>query len=132
MTREQYFELKAELKELAKKIRAKKDERKSNCRSFSLFEKQNGGFNDYYKGRISQTQWLAIRSDYDQLLRALNDSIEDVEILRRDYRLRHVAYCLARGRTMAEIEPRNKEGNELSIELLKPFLKKYELSEKVA
>lgn len=132
MTREQYFELKAELKELAKKIRATKDERKQNCRSFSLFEKQNGGFNDYYEGRIGETQWLAIRSDYNQLLRAQNGSIEDVETLRRGYRLRHVVYCLARGRTMAEIEPQNKEGNELSIELLKPFLKKYELSEKVA
>lgn len=32
----------------------------------------------------------------------------------RNYRVKHVAYCLARGRTMEQIEPKVREGNELS------------------
>lgn len=132
MTREQYFELKAELKELATKIRETKNERKVSSRAFSLFEKENGSFNDYYEGRIGETQWMSIRDGYHEVYRAQNAAIESVDNLKREYRLRHIVYCLARGRTLSQIEPHNKEGNEISIYFLKPFLKKYELPEKVA
>lgn len=132
MTKEQYLNLKGELKELAKEIRQTKNERREKARTFSFFEKNNGGFNDYYEGRIGETQWLSIREDYNKLLHAQVNSAEDVTILKREFREKHIAYCLARGRTLKEIEPHNKEGNEIDAFTFKSILKKYEIPEKVA
>jgi len=41
------------------------------------------------------------------------------------YRHKHVAYCIMRGRELAQIEQKVRPGNELSESLLEKYLKEY-------
>lgn len=45
----------------------------------------------------------------------------DLEKMQWDFRHRHIAYCLLRGRTMEQIENKNREGNEPSKNLIDTY-----------
>lgn len=127
MTRTQYFTLKEELKELAQKIRNQKNARKSSAQAFSKFQLKNGTLNDFWKGRMSSSDWLLIRDEHNKLWAEQMRSAFAVEDMAEEFRLKHVVYCLARGRTIKEIEPHNKKGNHLDIIPISRTAKKYGL-----
>jgi hypothetical protein len=129
MTKEQYLGLKEELKELASKIKATKPEFKETQRDFSKYQKENGTFNDYYEGRMNSTTWETIRPEYNKLWREQESKRDDIDSLRREFRHKHIVYCFARGRTMKEIEPKVRKGNEPSKHELQRLMKEYDVRE---
>jgi hypothetical protein len=42
-----------------------------------------------------------------------------------DYRHMHIAYCLLRGRTMQQIENKNRENNEPNQSLIRKYMEQY-------
>ena len=132
MTKEQYKNLKQELKDLAEKIRETKADHKNDQREFSIYSRENGTFNDYYDGRINSTKWEAIRPEYNKLYSKQLKSHQTKESLRREYRHKHIVYCFARGRTMQEIEPKVREGNDPSRHELERLMKMYDVREPLA
>jgi len=128
MTKEQYFNLKQELKDLAVKIRESKDDHKNDQRAFSQCSKQ-GTANDYYDGVIDSVKWEAIRPTYNKLYSKQLKSLQEKYSLRREYRHKHIVYCFARGRTMQQIEPKVREGNEPSRHELERLMKIYDVKE---
>lgn len=127
MTRTQYLTLKEELKELVQKIRNQKAVRRTTAQAFSKFQKENHTFNDFYKRRIGDSDWLPIKEEYWKHYKQQLNAAEDVDKMRADYRIKHVVYCIARGRTLEEIEPHVREGNELDKRQLKKMLEAYEV-----
>lgn len=127
MTRIQYLSLKQELKELAQQIRNQKAARKTTAQAFSKFQKENHTFNDFYERRISDSDWLPIEEEYWKLAKKAMDAYDSADRMRADYRLKHVVYCLARGRTLEQIEPHVREGNEIDQRGLKKMLEEYEV-----
>lgn len=113
MTKETYFNLKQELKDLAVKIRETKIGHKNDQRGFSISSKK-GTFNDYYEGRINSATWEEIRPEYNKAYNKQANSHSDLMSMKREYRHKHIVYSLARGRTMEQIEPKVREGNEPS------------------
>ena len=43
----------------------------------------------------------------------------------RDYRHKHIVYCLLRGKTMEQIENKNREHNEPNASLIKKYMEEY-------
>ena len=129
MTREQYLKMKKEQKALATKIRNEKNEFRNTSREFSTFTKENGSSIDYYKGRINSSKWELARPGYNKLydkIEGLRSKISDDKSV---FRLNHVLYSLARGRTLQQIEPKVREGNELPMDWLKKQLEFYGITE---
>jgi hypothetical protein len=129
MTREQYFGLKNELKEMAQKIRTTKVDFKSSQRAYSIFSRDNGSYNAYFKGLINSSKWESIRPESEKLSSNQFKLMGPLYKLKEDYRYKHICYCLARGRALSQIEQKVRKGNELSMNLLKSYLKRYELDE---
>ena len=46
-------------------------------------------------------------------------------MLQREYRHKHIAYCLLRGRTMEQIEKKNRYGNAPDQKQIKILMEKY-------
>lgn len=46
-------------------------------------------------------------------------------LLGKDYRHMHIVYCLLRGRTMKQIESKNREHNEPSTYLIDKYMEQY-------
>ncbi len=128
MTREQYFGLKEELKEMSKKIRQNKLDFKTAEREYSGFINENGTFNDYYHNSNGK-KW----SDYDKWAIDVRPFTKKVSDCRRElylsdtYRYLHIIYGLARKKTLQQIENKNTEGNQADISRIKSLLKKYDL-----
>jgi len=129
MTKEQYLQLKAEQKELGKKIREARDGFKEDQRSFSKFQKDNGTVNDYYEGRMNSTTWEKIQGEYGKLNQKQYDSMCTLHQMQREYRYKHIVYCFARGKTMNQIEPKVRKGNEPSRYELQRLMKLYDVKE---
>ena len=62
---------------------------------------------------------LRFREEYD-----LWELEMDIRKISRDFRLKHVVYCLLKGRTMEQIE-KPREGNELSMSVVEGLLETY-------
>tara|TARA_R110000824_G_scaffold218435_2_gene405061 strand:+ start:8851 stop:9162 length:312 start_codon:yes stop_codon:yes gene_type:complete len=45
--------------------------------------------------------------------------------MRSEYRNKHIAYCLLRGRTIEQIEPTTRKGNEPNMPAIKRLMSKY-------
>lgn len=131
MIREQYFQLKSELKELAHQIKSEKLEYKVSQKNLSVFQKANGSFIDYYEGRINSSKWETIRPEHEKLSKMMYSLQSDLKEKRVEYRLKHIVYCLARGRTMSQIEPKVAKGNEPSRIKLERLMKLYDVQEKI-
>lgn len=122
MTKEQYLNLKQELKDLAVKIRETKNSFKGKQREFSKFEKENGLVNE-----MRRTVYEIHKDEYYKLYKGQRDDGWSLNEMRYNYRHMHIVYCFARGRTILEIEPRVKEGNDPSWFEIKRLSKKYEV-----
>lgn len=105
MTKEQYFNLRDELKELAKLIRQVKTQVKENQRNLSNYEKSvMTSPEDYYRIGEKLEGWY-------KTLRPARTTQTDMMNLKCEYRARHILYSLARGRTMDQIEPKIRDEN---------------------
>ena len=125
MTKETYLNLKQELKDLAVKIRESKVGYKNSQREFSTRSK-TGTFNDYYEGKIDSATWESIRPEYNKAYNKQVNEQHSLHDMRREYRHKHIVYSLARGRTMEQIEPKVREGNEPSRHEIERLKKLYE------
>lgn len=125
MTKETYLNLKQELKDLAVKIRESKADYKNSQRAFSTRSK-NGTFNDYYEGKIDSATWETIRPEYNKAYNKQVNEQQSLQSMRSEYRHKHIIYSLARGRTMEQIEPKVREGNEPSSYELNRLKKLYD------
>jgi hypothetical protein len=129
MTKEQYFELKGELKELARLIKAAKPEHRQAQRDLSLFQNKNGSFNDYYHSTISSAKWEEIRPKHEELSKKEYNLFRDLQAMKTTYRHKHIVYCFARGKTLNQIEPKVRKGNEADTHLLQTYMKMYDVRE---
>ncbi|MFA7219141.1 MAG: hypothetical protein WC119_01270 [Synergistaceae bacterium] len=49
--------------------------------------------------------------------------------IQREYRHKHIAYCLLRGRTIEQIEGKNRKGNEPDTNLIQKYCELYRTEE---
>jgi len=129
MTKEQYFQLKEEQKKLGKEIRETKNEYRERQRASSRFRKEIGTANDYYEGKINSATWEKIRPEYNKLNEKQFKSMCDLHKMQKEYRHKHIIYCFARGKTMSQIEPKVRKGNEPSRTELQRLMKVYDVQE---
>ena len=113
MTKEQYLKLKDELKALAIQIKGTKSTHKSNQREFSKIDCAYNPNRYYWMTDREKKALESIRIQYEQewarLYSIQYNSINECANLRREYRIKHIIYCLARGRTIQQIEPKIKD-----------------------
>lgn len=125
MTKEQYFNLKDELKELAIQIRQLKPQFKSVQRDLSKYELNVITIpKDYHWESKKLEGWF-------KLVRPVRSAQSDLFRLKHEYRAKHILYSLARGRTINQIEPKIKDVNDygyiLVYETLIPkYVKQYD------
>ena len=131
MTKEQYFTVRSELKEIAQKIRETKPAYRLSQRTLSLYQNKNGSLNDYYEGRINSTKWELIRAEHEKLDDARSNLHNELVSTQDDFRLLHMVYCFARGKTRQQIEPKVREGNEPNRWRLEELMKRYDVKEPV-
>lgn len=106
MTKEQYLNLKDELKELAKLLRQVKNQVKENQRSLSGYERNvMTSPCDYYLIGEKLEGWY-------KELRPVRTTQSDMMKLKCEYRAKHILYSLSRGRTMDQIEPKIRDKND--------------------
>ena len=101
-------QIKEELKQLAKYIRTHKNLSKEATRCFS---KIGGDSYSYLK-------------EYDECWKPVIEFRKENNIrydVSSEFRHKHIAYCLVRGRTMEEIERYNHPGNEPNEKLVNQF-----------
>ena len=95
--------LKNELKKLAEEIRTAKKERKSS-----------------YTGERVYTS--TIWKDYEV-------AAMKAQKLSDTFRHMHIAYCLLRGRSIEEVEPKNRKDNEPNMSFVHKIMKEYDWSD---
>lgn len=109
MTRKNYLQLKADLKDLASKIKPVKTEYNQSQSEYSHFQNQNGSYHTIVEGYVNPKMDKGYFSDLRQkcivFMNRINKSRNSKLEMKRDYRHLHIVYCLARGRTMEQIEP---------------------------
>lgn len=128
MTSEEYFDLKQELKDLRREIREGKAFFKNGQRAYSAQQNEYGcTFGE--KKSVTWQEWKEAHSENPSRYSVQLGFLRSLEKLQMKYRYKHVAYSLARGRTLKEIEPKNKQGNEISIGWLIVELKRYNINE---
>lgn len=101
--KEQLKKMKEELKELAQQIKTLKPEYRQSQRACSKADPK-----DPKLGEI----W---RNSY---LKQMN-----LQEARSVFRLKHIAYCLLRGRTIDQIENKNREGNAPNMKWVNHYIK---------
>lgn len=122
MNKANYIELRETLKKIREELKVIKPEYKNAQRALSTFQKENGSWDSLYK----ELESLHItKKDFDEKRKSLSDLSSTIyskltkkEDLRESYRYLHVVYSLARGRTLEQIEPKVREGNELDLNQL--------------
>lgn len=131
MTKEQYFAIRSGLKEMAQVIKETKPAYRLSQKTLSLFQNKNGSFNDYYEGRINSTKWELIRPEHSKLSDEMSRLHTELISTQDDFRLLHMVYCFARGKTRQQIEPKVREGNEPNRWRLEELMKRYDVKEPV-
>ena len=101
--KEQIAKLKLELKELALQIKTQKPEYKQSQRACSLADSKDPKINDLWRDRSSKFYSLYGSKNI--------------------YRHKHIAYCLLRGRTIEQIENKNREGNGPNMTFVNKIMK---------
>lgn len=96
--------LKTELKVLAAQI---KEYKQQSCSLTSNIDKT-------YKDRHNYNVWKTLHLDkeYIEADKAYCSSLSKLKYPYLEYRSKHIAYCLLRGRTMEQIEPKLRDPNE--------------------
>lgn len=103
MNKENYIQLKQELKTLAKEIKKTKPLLKETQRSQSKYERLvMNRSKDYY--------WKSHKLDgWYEVVRPAKKYQEKLKNLQCEFRAKHIIYCLERGRMIKEIEPKIKD-----------------------
>lgn len=103
-------EMKQQLKAMALAIRTNRQEFRQNQREHSLWKNVHP---EYFAAAWNSP----IAQEYRKLPYKWF-SPADV----RNYRYLHIVYCLARGRTYEQIEPKVREGNEVDMKIIEKML----------
>lgn len=109
MTKEQFLSLRDELKELAIQLRSAKADRKSKQRDFSTIDT---AYEDYFNKKYSSQEWEEVQPRYAQLYKLQDNARQTVEDLKLDYRVKHIVYSMAKGRTIDQIEKQVDQEDE--------------------
>ena len=126
MTKQQYLDLRNQVKLLARQIKETKIEFKQTQRDYSNFYNQHfDAINSrgYRKGQ----EWIDCQSTFKSLDDKQYQFTLEVPRLKSNFRYFHIAYSLARGKTYQQIEPKTKEGNAYSEEDIAKVRKEFEL-----
>lgn len=94
MTKQQYLDLKSELKILATQIKFTKLNYKKSQKTLAYFKNVNGSFDDYYKREINSTKWELIRDEHSKLSSERDRLLNLLVSTQDDFRLMHMVYCL--------------------------------------
>lgn len=100
MTKEQYFQLKDELKALAKKISSDRYEFKNKQRILSQVGKTHDTVDDADNSRDETKQ-----KNYHEAYSSMWKAQEALLSMKHECRAKHIAYSMARGKTIDQIEP---------------------------
>ena len=125
MTKEQYFQLKDELKALAKTISSDRYEFKNKQRKFSQAEKEYGTLDDAYSGN-NDAKKKGINEAYNPMWKMQENLLN----MKNDYRAKHIVYSVIRGRTLEQIEPNAKKDYwwyEVHRKMVPKYFKEYEV-----
>ena len=110
MTKENYLKLKNELKSLAAQIRPAKIEFNQSQRDYSLMKNKTGSWRTIAEGfvnpKLDKGYFAELKSEYCVAMNRIEAARAQKEMLKFKYRHLHIVYCLARGKTMEQIEPK--------------------------
>lgn len=110
MKKENYLKLKGELKVLAQEIKNQKFDFKSSQRAYSTLEKEYGCaesvYEKYMDPKFNHQLYSEARSTMQKTLSLVHSNMNRLYDIRTRYRHLHIVYCLARGRTLEQIEPK--------------------------
>lgn len=102
MTKEQYLELKKELKKIAIKIKEEKNNSKNVHRIYNKFYLENFSIiSNYWQKRLEYEQ---IKDEYIHLYNNACRSSSKVSLLKNNFRVLHVFLSLCRGKKYNQIE----------------------------
>lgn len=134
MTRINYMRMKNELKSLAKEIRQEKDNFKSQQREYSKIENEHGCaetvYMKYMDPKYNHELYKNVRDTMSKVGSTVNTYRCNVWDLQSKFRHLHIVYCLARGKTLEQIEPKVKDqgtwyANTPKKELIEQIKKEY-------
>ena len=129
MNKANYIELRNTLKEMREELKVVKPEYKSAQKALSTCQKEFGSWNALYK----ELESLHItKKEFDERTQILSKfstiichKLNEKESLQDEYRHLHIVYSLARGRTMEQIEPKVREGNEPNLSQITALKERY-------
>lgn len=128
MTRENYLELKAELKELAKSLKINKKDFRTTQSKYSTFERDHRKeLGD--RGYKNSKAWEKLYPLYRDLSSKENSLYITVKDQKYEFRHKHIMYCLARGKTYEQIEQKTRDGNEPNWSYINCLKKQYGFDE---
>lgn len=126
MTKLNYLKLKKELKSLAKEIREAKNVRREVERNYS-----NSNYSTQLKNITMSNSEDILKMFKDNPYRAVETARSEHKKRCWTYRHKHIVYCLARGRTIEQIELKVREGNERSNSLIEKYKEQYGFDESI-
>ena len=110
MTKENYLKLKNELKSLAAQIRPAKTEFNQSQRDYSIMQHGNGSWRTvveaFVNPKMDKGYYSNLKKQYVEAMNRIESARAQKEMLKFKYRHLHIVYCLARGKTMEQIEPK--------------------------
>ena len=111
MTKENYLKLKNELKSLAAQIRPAKIEFNQSQKDYSIMKNDNGSswrtvVEAFVNPKLDKGYYSQLRDQYSAAMNRIDAARVQKEMLKFKYRHLHIVYCLARGKTMEQIEPK--------------------------
>jgi len=118
MTKTQYFQLKHLLKTISNVIKASKCDLKHIEKTYSTLSKDES-----LSKNFPQTQ----RFVTDSIFHDLCFSRKNIIWYKRDYRLQHIVFSIARGKTYSQIEQKVHKSNRIHFEELKQFFIKWDV-----
>lgn len=123
--RNELIKLREEIKTLSSKIRIDKLNYKDVQRVYSKFTKENPICNSYHSQSVRSVEWAELRPKYNEISKEQFESWINLSSERELPREMHVAYSMLRGRTIEQIEPKVRKGNELDMHAVEEIIKQY-------
>lgn len=106
--------MKVELKALAEEICLSRKAFKDGHRAVSAYDVTHPDWKKDWRSQVYKDRYAVL---YKTPVNPMYQSYQ--------YRLKHMAYCLLRGRTQEQVEPFVKEGNELDMPEVEKIMEAY-------
>lgn len=124
MTKENYLNLKNELKETAQQIKSLKFTKKLSSQAYSNFSsfKKNVAMQN---SKDIVSKWTTCMDAYNTLCK----TIYQLTALSKEYRHKHIVYSMARGKEYSQIESKTRDNNKPDWSLIKTYMNQYKFDE---